>query len=366
MKKIIIALFVLILTANAVAIDTAPISRVRGKGVLGLADKQVMDDFWAQAIEEFLEIQDFTDIALFRDRIAVFAESTQNSAKAQYNKYFYEVAHARLAEAFSLTAAMPKTKKLFFDTNLMILINSIADAKLLDLVVTKLDDKAVTVRYWAFRIVTSDNVIDQINNDQATYTYRIGQILERFKSPEILADPYMMRFAAAFASKVDTSAAQQLLLDIAISRIKLYNTWTVKNEYIDLDLLNALAERLQARPSNAKVAEQFAQLYSFIIQKYVHTIRSGNANQVLIDRLKSVIVQTENSVLPKLQIRQAMLKAALQDMSVDKIQNIKAAHDKLLGSDLARGDLEAKYNFDYHNENGSDRRAPKILLPPTK
>jgi hypothetical protein len=167
-----------------------------------------------------------------------------------------------------------------------------------------------------------------------------------------------------FAARQKTAAAEELLIRVADARLAGYADWTVQYELVDMAVLKALCEKLTSNgAANPEIAKRFAQLYSFVIQKYIKGQELGVVKEMSSNYLASVIAEVENKCLGKLLgTPQATLTLAVQQSNLDAL---RAEHDKLLGAGNQAGLLAAKLNFTYGSaDNG--RNEPQVLPDPPR
>jgi hypothetical protein len=113
--------------------------------------------------------------------------------------------------------------------------------------------------------------------------------------------------------------------------------------------------------SKAEIARRFAQLYSYVIQRY---IKGNNVlNNTQKQQLTSVIIEIEEKCVTRLlglNRSQGTLRRAIER---NNIATLSDEHNKLLGDETSTGQLPSKLGFDYSTTpNGAKRTAP-IPLP---
>jgi hypothetical protein len=160
--------------------------------------------------------------------------------------------------------------------------------------------------------------------------------------------------------------ASDLLYQIANRRIAEYENWTVKYELLDRNLLEQLTRctiNAGSVSKRALCAKTFAQLYSYIIQRYMigREILSETSKQ----QLASVIVDTESYSIGQgkfLDRAQATIRKAV---SKRKFKDLKREHDLLFGSANKAGRLASDLKFNYGiDKTGDPITAPKKLELP--
>src|SRR3972149_1917167 len=118
----------LVAASRAMAVDPTAIDAVRSKAVLANQDLQVIDNFLADGIQELVGTRKFTDIARLRAVIL----SRQGTQK-QYAEQFSASALKHLTSGLQAALTLPEELRTKVATNLLILIDGMADLKLLDL-----------------------------------------------------------------------------------------------------------------------------------------------------------------------------------------------------------------------------------------
>lgn len=350
------------------AVDTGPIDAVLKKTVLGDQDFKVIDDFLSQAVQDLVKTRDFTDIAKARTVIL-----SKTSTQGQYAQRFSESAHRHIQAGFEQAQSLrPDERKTNVNINLLILVDGLHDLRLADLAIPWLKDQNMVVRYWAVHALTSPEAVEQLNSDASSGPALAGTIVTKLKEVVDSSSPEVLAQIARFAAGVKIPQGEELLLAVADARIKRYAEWTVKHEFYDIGILKLLESKIPLASAGADlttpstgtgkpaVAQRFAQLYSYVIQRYI----KGNERGLLTDEQKrylvAVMVETEEKCIgrltgkPQLTIRRAIEKESLPTL-LDE-------HNKLFGAETTPGELPSKLGFDY----GSNRTAPIPLPDPPK
>jgi hypothetical protein len=349
----------------AAAVDTGEIDICCRKEVLDDGDLQVIDDFVAAAIGELVKTEDFTSIAKIRTVITFRSSSSKDSAKAQYGAQFSESAHKYISKALEAAEELtPPERRFKVILNLLILVDSLQDLRLSDLAMKWLDDENKAIRYWAVHSITNPGIIERLNSKEAANRELTEKITEQLKGLVGSSSPETLALMTGFAAKVDIPQGEELLLQIADSRIKRYEGWKVEYELLDIDILRLLDSKIPAEStSKPDVARRFGQLYSYAIQRYVKGRDVLSYTQK--NQLASVLVETEASCISRrLKVAQSVVKNAVEQ---GDFQALSQEHDRLLGDETKAGQLPLKLNFDYgKNPDGSRRTAPLTLPEPSK
>lgn len=347
--------------SDSMAVETREVDICCQKELLDDRDLRIIDNFVADAVDELVETKDFTSVARIRTIILSRSNSNVDSAKAQYAAQFSESAHkyisAALEEAKRLNSAERRFKIVL---NLLILVDSLEDLHLADLAMDWLDSENKAIQYWAVHSVTNDGVIEQLNSRESDNSELAENITERLEGLVAAATPEVLGLMAEFAAGVQTPRSEGLLMQIADTRIKRYENWTVEYELLDGSILKLLDDNISSGNMNPiAVARRFAQLYSYAIQRYVkgQYILSDTQKQ----QLASVLVETEIFCISKLLgMAQSVVKSAVEQ---DDYTALIQEHDRLLGSKTQPGQLPLKLDFDYGQKPNGDRRTAPLVLP---
>ncbi|MHC4686995.1 MAG: hypothetical protein ACYTEW_22205, partial [Planctomycetota bacterium] len=160
---------------------------------------------------------------------------------------------------------------------------------------------------------------------------------------------------------VNIAEGEDLLLQIADLRIKKYAHWTVDYELLDGAILKSLHSRISL-PGRSKpaVALSFAQLYSYVIQRYAKGQKSLSATQKR--QLASVIVEIEKICVSRLlEMPQSAVQGIKRAMENKDYVGLLREHNKLLGGETRPGLLPLRLKFSYLNPDGTKRTAPFVL-----
>jgi hypothetical protein len=356
---------VLVMDLTAAAVDTGEIDIICHKDVLDDSDLRIIDDFVADAVSELVKTEDFTSVAKIRAVIQLHSSSSKDSAKAQYEAQFSESAHKYISKALDAAKGLtPEVKRFRVILNLLILVDSLNDLRLSDLAMKWLDDENKAIQYWAVHSITNPAIIEQLNSKEAANLELVGKITEQLKKVVESSSPETLALMAEFAAKVEIPEGEELLLQIADTRIKRYENWTVEYELLDGDILGLLDSRIPAGSmSKPEVSRRFGQLYSYVIQRYVKG--QDVLNDAQKNQLASVLVETEISCISKrLKVAQSVVKNAVEQGDFPALLQ---EHDRLLGDETTAGQLPLKLNFDYGKKlDGSRRIAPLVLPEPPK
>jgi len=344
------------------SIDTYEIEKVLKKEVLDSKDLQIIDNFLAQATQELLKTRDFTSIARTRTTIL-----SNQSTQAQYAKQFSQSAYKYISSNLKQAEALPQERRFKVVLNFLILIDGLKDPRLADLAIAKLKDDNKAIRYWAVRCITNPGLIDKLNPIEGANLRLVQRIVGQLKqlidsnpppSDEILA------LITKFATELSIPEGEDLLIKIADVRIKQYADWNVMYELLDSAVLKSLANKINSTESaRPEIAPRFAQLYAYVIQRYIkgQNLLSDNNKQYLA----SVLVETEDKCISKLLDRtQSNIKRAVEQNNILMLQQ---EYDRLFGSQTKAGELTLKLNIDYGTDaSGRKRIAPLPLSDPPK
>jgi len=364
---ILAAFFVLAINSNAVAVNTRDIDNVLKKSVIDDQDKKIIDDFLSQGVQELVKTKDFTSIAKLRTVIL-----SRRSSQSQFAQQYSESSYKHIQAGFEQAQTLRQEDRIINVTiSLLILTDGMQDLRLLDLAMAKLKDQNMVIRYWAVHCLTNPAIIQQLNSGPTSNPQLARTIAEQLKEVVETSKPEIIVHIARFAANVNIPEGEELLLQVADERIKRYADWTVKHELHDNILLKLLESKIPlssqdpglttptASLSKPAIAQRFAQLYSYVIQRYIKGYDILNETQK--QHLASVVIEIEDKCIsrllggPQVTIRRAIERNNMAALSDE--------HNKLLGSETTAGQLPSKLEFDYSTTpNGPKRMAP-IPLP---
>jgi hypothetical protein len=341
---------------SSYALDTRAIDAIRDKAVLGPQDLQVIDGFLADGVQELLATKNFAGVASIRTVIL-----TRQSSQRQYAEQFSASARKHIAAGLQAAAKLPDDRRILVTVNLLILIDGLQDLMLTDLSVAMLRSKHVIVRYWAVHSLANPGIVKQLNSGDATTSRLAGVVAEKFKELVDSSGPEIIDLMAEFAAGAKIPQAEELLLQIADTRIKQYEAWTVEYELLDGSVLKLLTDKMISGGSRKSAfAHRFGQLYSCVIQRYLKGKGRLTTRQNL--HMASVLIGTEVTCLEKLLgTPQTSVRRAIEGGDDAALW---AEHARLLGTDTKAGVLPQKLNFDYGTDPGGGKRLGPATLPP--
>jgi len=357
---IIVGGLVLAFSISRAVVDTSRIETVKGKNVLTQQDLQIIDDFMEDAVGDIVRTTNFTEVAKTRTIILNY-----QSSQAQYAEQYSQSAYARISAGLQEARAISDPKRRFkVMTNLLILVDSLQYPRLVDLAVAMIPHDNSAVRYWAVRAATSGGLWAKIGQDQAGSVQLAGRILAECSRVAESSSPETLNLMAEFAGRYGTPGADELLARVADTRIARYADWSVKYELVDSTVLRLLSEKVvSGGTAKPELAKRFAQLYSFVIQRYVKGQQQAVLPEVSRSHLASVIAEVENKSLSKLLgAAQATLTMAVQQNDLNALQ---AEHDRLFGAANQAGALVGRLGFTYGSA-GNSRNEPLTLPDPPR
>jgi hypothetical protein len=356
-KSAVFAIFIggLVLSLPSISlgvVDTRAVDEVIKKGVLTPQDLEVIDRFILDAVQDIVQTDDFTQIATVRT-IIIARQGTQ----AQYAQKFSESALKHISWGLQQAQGDSDPARRFkVMVNLLILVDGLKDPRLVDLAVGSITQDNNSVRYWAVRTATDATLWTKISQNQAAAAQLAGRIITECRKAVKNSSPEVLNLMVDFAGRHSSPEAAGLLMDVADERVRCYADWTARYELADAAILKLLSNSLTAGPNpNPEMARRFAQLYSFVIQRYIKGQQQNALKDNSRNYLASVIAEVEDKCISKLLgARQPTLTRAVQESNLDALQ---AEHDRLLGGAGQAGALVSKLNFKYGN------RPTPLLLP---
>ena len=336
------------LSSFAAVYRTSAIEAVRSKTVLSSSDLRVIDEFVENAVKDVSQTRDFTVVAADRAFLLGYT-----SKQGQYAQQFSESAHKHIAAALKQAATFPQDRAFKSILNVLILVDGLNDASLVDLAYNYLSDDREPIAYWAVRIATSKAVLDVVTQDPST---KQGQeVISKLKGITPKSSPEILGVISRFAVGLQGLDGEELLNSIADLRITRYEKGLVKNEIIDAGILKGLCAKIELNTSSkAMVATRFSQLYSYVIQRYAkgQAVFSRRQQQ----NMRSVIAEIEEKCLTKLLVDSpSRLKRALE---LNDVSSLMTEHDRVFGGPNTAGTLPSKLQFIYETGSTSPKRLP--------
>ncbi|UCD52856.1 MAG: hypothetical protein JSW27_09490 [Phycisphaerales bacterium] len=345
-------------SVSRAVVDLRRIKEVHGKSVLTQQDMQVIDEFMQDAVEDLVRTTDFTQISKIRATIL-----TYQSPQAQYAQQYSESALTHITAGLQEARADIRDENTRFKViaNLLILIDSLKDPRLVNLAIGEIKHPNNAVRYWAVRVVSDSDLWGKLSQNQAAASQLAGRILAECSQAVEGSSPEVLRLMAEFAGRFDTAQAERLLAQVADARIASYADWSVTYELMDGAVLGTLCEKLTAGgTAKPELAKRFGQLLSFVMQRYIKGQGQGTLPNASANYLVSVMIDTEEKCLGRLLgTPQVNLRRAIEAGDLNALQ---AEHDRLLGAGSQAGALSSKLSISYGPE-GQSQAAP-LALPP--
>jgi hypothetical protein len=342
----------------SMAAGTVAIDQVRNKPVLEKRDLEVIDIFITDSVRNMLNVKDLTSNAKLRSEIV----KRKSSPQGQYVQKFSESTYKYISEAFNKAQTIvPRERQNIILINLLILADELQDNPLRILAASQLKTKSMAVRYYALRCLTNPTILKQLNSGQSLDTNLAGDITGQLIEIVESSNPEVLALIAQFAAGINIPEAETLLLKTADTRIQQYADWTVQYELADGTILKMLESKISsssAAPTDkTALAGRFAQLYSYVLQRY---IKGKNLDEAQKRYLATVLIETEDKCISKLSGQsQTAIKQAIERK--DK-QALLDEHNRLLGSAGNQGQLPLKLNFTYVTSNSSSRQNYPIPL----
>ena len=367
---ILAAFSVLAINSNAVAVNTRDIDNVLKKAVIDDQDKKIIDDFLSQAVVELVKTKDFTSIAKLRTVIL-----SRRSSQSQFAQQFSESAYTHIQAGFEQAQKLKQEeRKTNVTISLLILIDGMEDLRLSDLAMAMLKDRNMVIRYWAVHCLTNPAITQQLNSAAASNPQLATTIAEQLKEVVGTSKPEIIIHIARFAANVNIPEGEELLLQVADERIKRYADWTVKHEFYDIIILKLLESKIPLPSqdptapapttslSKSAIAQRFAQLYSYVIQRHIKG--KDILNETQKQHLASVLIEIEDKCISRLMGgTQATTRTIRRAIERDNMQALSDEHNKLLGDETTAGQLPSKLGFDYSTTPNGPKRTAPIPLP---
>ncbi len=353
LSGLVAAILFFVFFASADAVDTRDVEAVRAKKVLENGDLQTIDDFVSRAVDEILTTEDFSSISNVRSLIVANSASNE-PGQEQFAQQFSESAQKYIGDALQQAEELaPPGRRFKVITNLLMLINDLADPRLVDLPLKHVDSNKIVINYWAVHCLTNPKITDKLELNTAR------RITNRLEAVVATGSPEILRLIASFAGSVNIPEGDDLLLKVADRRIASYADWSVRYELIDADILNILADKMTSSgPGRAAAGRRFGQLLSYVFQRYIKGADVLKQSQK--EQLVSVLVETERTCLPKLMGKPSFdIKRAIESGDFTALLE---EHDNLLGDSTKHGQLPAQIKFDYGKDSGGAASTQPLQL----
>lgn len=357
---LVCGLVLAVLGVSKAVMEVRRIEEVMKKDILSQQDLQVIDEFINDAVATLVRTIDFTEVSKIRAIIV-----SHQSPKTQYAQQYSESAYRRIAEGMEHVRSDIRDETTLFKviTNLLILVDSLKDPRLIDLAIQEIPHDNSAVRYWAVRASTDAALWTKISQSQSTATQLATRIMTACDQVVDDSSPEVLLQMAQFTGRFDTAQAAELLMHIAEARIRSYADWSVGYELMDSAVLRLLTDKILAGGNGGsdQLARQFARLCSFTIQRFTKGQGLGRLSDSSRNYLISVLIDTEDKCLGRLLgAPQTTIRRAIEAGDLAALQ---AEHARLLGVEGSVGAIATRFNFSY-GAPGENRTAPPVLPDP--
>ncbi|HOK66742.1 MAG TPA: hypothetical protein PK054_10045 [Anaerohalosphaeraceae bacterium] len=246
--------------------------------------------------------------------------------------------------------------------NLAILIAELRSLLLTEFGVLWSQDEDAVVRYWAVKSLTDPEIAKQLNSETTADPEATQKIFETLRSliqkeplPEILA------LTAGFAAAWQDARSGELLEQLTARRLNDYTKCQEKSAWVDGRILTALTEKyVSAKVPEEKTAagRRFVLLLSAVMQRWLQNEAAGgkNLSEEARTQLITVLAETEDRLLPKLEISAAGIRRAFE-----RSGGLQPVYEELMGTVSRRGTLPARLGVDF----GRDADGRPLTVPPT-
>lgn len=331
------------------------------------SDKEVIDKFVSNSLDELINALDFEEMAEIRGEIV---SRSSKKKPTLYSMAYSSAIEKSIKPALADVARVSdETRKVQLKLNLLILLAQVESMELAPVGMSMFDEENAAVRYWAVNSVANSKIAKQLKSKVTGDAKLAKQIVSRFdKMIDDKTLPEILNLIVDFADALDTPQADDLLVRIADIRIESYEAWNVKFELMDAGLLNSLARSIKTNKSGdekeiAKLARRFGQLYSYVIQRYILGFKTLEASQKT--QLAFVLTDVEQTSLSKLLDRkQNTIKQLVNNSSQRSLYTLGNEHDSLLGKASRGGRLAYELKYDYGKDGGNPITSPMRLSPP--
>ncbi len=357
---LVCGLVLAVLEVSKAVVDLRRIEEVMKKEVLTQQDFQVIDEFMNDAVTDMVRATDFTQVSKTRAIIL-----SHQSEHPQYAQQYSESAHRQIAEGIQEARTDIRDERTQFKViaNLLILIDSLKDPRLVDLAVREIPHSNNAVRYWALRASTNPELWAKIGQNQGSAAQLATRIMAACDQIVGSSSAEVLLQVAEFAGRFNTAEATGLLIRVAEVRFGRYADWSVDYELMDSAVLRLLCDKIVAAGTGAsdQLARRFAHLYSFAIQRYIKGQNLGRLHETSRNHLLSVLIDAEDKCLGQLLgTPQTTIRRAIEAGDLTALQT---ESDRLFGTENSAGAIPTKFGFNY-GAPGQSRTAPPILPDP--
>jgi len=359
----------LICSGAAIAADATKIAALMTASkdrtqALSQADNETIDAYLNAAVDELLVARDVAEAVTVRNQILQYRGWDENLSL--YTRAYLLTVRKHIKRGLGQVASWPGADaKLVAQRNLVILAGQLTSVELREFGLQFLGSPDTATRYWAVKSLTTPIVTAQIvSASDAELAKGIITALDKVTEKE--THPEILRMIADCAGQMKVPDAVTTLRKVAARRFEAYEKWLARNEIQDAAILRALAQGIANAASPQEktlLAQDFGQLYSYVIQRYI--LGRDRLDAASVARLESAILEVEDKVLPGfLGWTAGPFKEAVARQDNARLQS---EHDALLGSAAKPGLLGAKFSVKYPtNPSGATSTGPKPLPPPAK
>lgn len=337
-------------------IDPRLIEQIKRKPVLQQQDLQTIDSFVAGQVRQVVTQHDFSQIGRTR-AVLVAARGSQ----AQYVQQFTQSCRRHIASALDQAADMPADRMFMVILNLLILVDSLQYADLVELALPYMTNQDPIIQYWAVRTVTGQVVADRIRKGNWPTAALVMEQLKgliKARSMHQMSD-LVWGCIAEMAVRTGQDKGSILLADMLQGRIDMFASGQVYCwPQVDMTLLRHTGQILLGQPVDQALARRFAQLFSYQIQFLARSMH--DKDPYIRQCLTAIVLDIEDKILTKaIDGYRRPLRTAIESTDATALM---AAHDQIFGSSTGSGILVNIWGFDYGLEpTGQVRRWPQAL-----
>jgi hypothetical protein len=206
-------------------------------------------------------------------------------------------------------------------------------------------------------------VIQQLTSEVTADETLVQTILDALKQHiETESQSQILEMAVDFCMAFDNPTAREILLGIKNKRADAYLKWSIGNSSVDAQLLKALgniAMIQQDAEIKAEFGRAFAELFSFVLQRYIMSMEGNPDDRVT--QLQNIIAIVDQDVLGEVMSLRTDL---LDGMRRTNLSVIKREYEALFGDRLRSGQLGTLLKFNYGiDDTGKAITAPPVLGP---
>lgn len=365
MKWCVFFLILLVLAPVVPAVvSTEEIAAVRARAEtaseLSEQDKTGIDKFLLSALNGIFLAEKSEEMVKTRRQIV---EQKGTKPLSLYATTYLTVLRDRLGtSAQAIDRIEDPARRQMVRRNLAILTAELQSVILVDFGVQWAQDPDPVVRYWAIKSIADPVIAQQLDSEITANPEAAQKIFETLQTV-IQNEPLqeVLALTAGFSAAWQDARSAQLLERLTARRLEDYNHCREKTAWLDNRILRALAEKYAAQKlaeEKTAAGRRFASLLAVVMQRWIQNEAAGGKglSEEARSQLITTLVETEDRLLPKLEIVAPGIRRALE-----RGGDLQPVYEDLMGTTSRRGTLATRLGIDF----GRDSEGRTLTIPPT-